>query len=258
MQSRARKFRLIAVSSAVMIAFTLLAPIAPGSAQSPPRKILTGWIPYYAMKTALPSAVANGDLIKEVMPFWYTLKSETKITDLYTPSNPNVPMNVPLTTMRDSGFQIIPTITDGTGKLALAKLLSVASTRTQVVNAITNLVVANNFDGIDLDFEGFAFSDGTASWPATRISWDAFILQLSTSLHGLGKLLSVTTPVLFDPATGKKGYYVYDWATISPLIDRLRIMTYDYSTSSPGPIGPITWAEQSISYAVSVVAASKV
>lgn len=258
MQSRARKFRLIAVSSALMIAFTLLAPIAPSSAQSPPRKILTGWIPYYAMKTALPSAVANGDLIKEVMPFWYTLKSETKITDLYTPSNPNVPMNVPLTTMRDSGFQIIPTITDGTGKLALAKLLSVATTRTQVVNTITNLVVANNFDGIDLDFEGFAFSDGTASWPATRISWDAFILQLSTSLHGLGKLLSVTTPVLFDPATGKKGYYVYDWATISPLIDRLRIMTYDYSTSSPGPIGPITWAEQSISYAVSVVAASKV
>jgi len=258
MQSRVRALRLTAVSAALTIASALLFPISPSLAQSPPRKILTGWIPYYAMKTALPSAVANGDLIREVMPFWYTLKSETKITDLYTPSNPNVPINVPLTTMRDSGFQIIPTITDGTGKLALAKLLSVASTRTQVVNTITNLVVANNFDGIDLDFEGFAFSDGTASWPATRISWDAFILQLSTSLHGLGKMLSVTTPVLFDPTTGKKGYYVYDWASISPMIDRLRIMTYDYSTSSPGPIGPITWAEQSISYAVSVVAASKV
>lgn len=258
MQSRARSLRTVAVSAALFVAVSLLIPISHGVAQSPPRKILTGWIPYYAMKTALPSAVANGDLVKEVMPFWYTLKSETKITDLYTPSNPNVPMNVPLTTMRDSGFQIIPTITDGTSKLALANLLSVASTRTQVVNTITNLVVANNFDGIDLDFEGFAFSDGTASWPATRISWDAFILQLSNSLHGLGKLLSVTTPVLFDPATGKKGYYVYDWATISPMIDRLRIMAYDYSTSSPGPIGPITWAEQSVSYAVSVVAASKV
>ena len=258
MQSRARTFRITAISAALMIALTLFAPIDPASAQSPPRKILTGWIPYYAMKTALPSAVANGDLIKEVMPFWYTLKSETKITDLYTPSNPSVPMNVPLSTMRDSGFQIIPTITDGTGKLVLAKLLSVAATRTQVVNTITNLVVTNNFDGIDLDFEGFAFSDGSTSWPATRISWDAFILELSTALHGLGKVLSVTTPVLFDPATGKRGYYVYDWATISPMIDRLRIMTYDYSTSSPGPIGPITWAEKSISYAVSVVAASKV
>jgi len=250
--------RITAVSAALMIAMTALSPISQGLAQSPPRKILTGWIPYYGMKTALPSAVANGDLIKEVMPFWYTLKSETKITDLYTPSNPSVPMSVPLTTMRDSGFQIIPTITDGTDKLVLAKLLSVPTTRTQVVKTITNLVVANNFDGIDLDFEGFAFSDPISSWPATQVNWDAFIQELSTSLHGLGKLLSVTTPVLFDPATGKKGYYVYDWTSISPMIDRLRIMTYDYSIISPGPIGPITWAEQSISYAVSVVPASKV
>lgn len=258
MRSSARFFRLSAISAALMIAITALVPISPGLAQSPPRKILTGWIPYYGMKTALPAAVANGDLIKEVMPFWYTLKSETKITDLYTPSNPGVPMSTPLTTMRDSGFQIIPTITDGTSTLVLAKLLSVPTTRTQVVSAITNLVTANNFDGIDLDFEGFAFSDGTASWPATRVAWDAFILELSTSLHTLGKLLSVTTPVLFDPATGKKGYYVYDWPTISPMIDRLRIMTYDYSTTSPGPIGPIVWAEQAVSYAVTVVAASKV
>ena len=258
MPSSTRFARLSAVSVALMMAITALAPISPGLAQSPPRKILTGWIPYYGMKTALPAAVANGDLIKEVMPFWYTLKSEIKITDLYTPSNPGVPISTPLTTMRDSGFAIIPTITDGTDKLVLAKLLSVPKTRTQVVNTITNLVVANNFDGIDLDFEGFAFSDGTASWPATKVNWDAFILELSKSLHSLDKLLSVTTPVLFDPTTGKKGYYVYDWATISPMIDRLRIMTYDYSITSPGPIGPITWAEQAISYAVTVVAASKV
>ncbi len=250
--------RLIAIASALVISLSVLFPISNALAQSPPRKILTGWIPYYSMKTALPSAVANGDLIKEVMPFWYTLKSETKITDLYTPSNPAVPMTTPLTTMRDSGFTILPTITDGTDKLVLAKLLSASATRTQVVKTITNLVVTNNFDGIDLDFEGFAFSDGTASWPATRVNWVAFIQELSTSLHSFGKLLSVTTPVLFDPATGKKGYYVYDWASISLMIDRLRIMTYDYSTTSPGPIGPITWAEQSISYAVSVVPASKV
>ena len=34
-----------------------------------PRKILTGWIPYYGMSTSLPTAVANADLINEVMPF---------------------------------------------------------------------------------------------------------------------------------------------------------------------------------------------
>lgn len=210
------------------------------------------------MATALPAAVDNGDLIKEVMPFWYTLKSESKITDLYTPANPSVPMAIPLATMRDSGFTIIPTITDGTTKLVLAKLLADQVTRTQIVKTITDLVMANNFDGIDLDFEGFAFVDGTASWPTTRPNWVALVQELSTSLHSQGKLLSITTPVLFNPATGKKGYTVYDWASIAPMIDRLRIMTYDYSTSSPGPIGPITWVEQAVQYAVMVVPASKI
>lgn len=251
--------RIAAVSTAVLLSLALIATTTPtNAAQSPPRKIFTGWIPYYSMKTALPSAVANGDLIREVMPFWYTLKSETKITDLYTPANPSVPISVPLTTMRDSGFSIIPTITDGTNKLVLAKLLADPVTRTKVVKTITTLVVTNNFDGIDLDFEGFAFSDGTASWPTTRPNWVAFVREMSTSLHKLDKILSITTPVLFDPTSGKKGYYVFDWASIAPLIDRLRIMTYDYSTSSPGPIGPLTWAELSIKYAVSVIPASKI
>ncbi|MCX6430054.1 MAG: glycosyl hydrolase family 18 protein, partial [Actinobacteria bacterium] len=228
------------------------------SADPPVRKILTGWIPYYSMDTSMASAVTNGDLIREVMPFWYTLKSESKITDLYTPANPSIPISTPLTTMRDSGFLVLPTITDGTAKSVLAGILRSPTTRSKLVSTITTLVVSNNFDGIDLDFEGFAFVDGTASWNSTRPDWVFFINELSISLHALGKILSVTTPVLFDPASGKKGYYVFDWASIAPAIDRLRIMTYDYSTSSPGPIGPLPWIEQSLQYAVSVVPASKI
>ena len=233
-------------------------PASSGADDLVARKIYTGWIPYYAMKTALPAAVANGDLIKEVMPFWYTLKSESVITDLYTPANPSVPMANPLASMRDSGFAIIPTITDGTSKLALAKIIANSKTRTTLVATITKLVVTNNFHGIDLDFEGFAFVDGNATWPSTQPNWVAFVKELSDSLHQQEKLLSVTTPVLFDPLSGKKGYYLYDWATIAPMIDRLRIMTYDYSTASPGPIGPLSWAEKSVQYAVSVVPASKI
>ncbi|MTB15806.1 MAG: hypothetical protein F2927_03410, partial [Actinobacteria bacterium] len=143
-------------------------PASSGADDLVARKIYTGWIPYYAMKTALPAAVANGDLIKEVMPFWYTLKSESVITDLYTPANPSVPMANPLASMRDSGFAIIPTITDGTSKLALAKIIANSKTRTTLVATITKLVVTNNFHGIDLDFEGFAFVDGNATWPSTQ------------------------------------------------------------------------------------------
>ncbi|MSW39722.1 MAG: hypothetical protein F2844_01285, partial [Actinobacteria bacterium] len=53
-------------------------------------------------------------------------------------------------------------------------------------------------------------------------------------------------------------YYVYAWAAIAPHIDRLRIMTYDYSVARPGPIGPLAWTEKTVKYAVSIMPASKV
>jgi spore germination protein YaaH len=246
--------------AAIVAIFALSA--TPAIADNPqPRKIYSGWIPYYSMKTSLPAALNNIDLIREAMPFWYTIKyngSKVTITDLYTPANPSVPIATPLATMRSAGLTIIPTITDGTDKLVLSNLLSTDKGRADAVKAITDLVAANNFDGIDLDFENFAFVDGNTSWDKTKPFWIAFVKALSSSLHASGKLLSITTPYLLDPASGKKGYYVYAWAEIAPVIDRLRIMTYDYSVAKPGPIGPLSWTESTLKYAVSIMPASKV
>ncbi len=240
-----------------------LAPLSPSQADNPPRKILTGWIPYYSIKTSLPAAINNADLIKEVMPFWYTLKfngktSSTVVTDLYTPANPSIPMAQTVGALRNAGFSLIPTITDGTDKGVLAGLLAKPASRTQIVQAITTMVVTNNFDGIDLDFEGFAFVDGNATWNKTAPLWTAFVKELSVALHAQKKILSVSTPYVLDPSGTQKGYYVYAWAAIASSIDRLRIMTYDYSVAKVGPLGPITWTERTLQYAVSVMPASKV
>jgi len=237
------------------------APIS--TADNPPRKIMTGWVPYYSMKTALPDVLNNIDLIKEVMPFWYTLKFDGKakvavVTDLYAPANPSVPISEPLNAMRNAGLSIIPTITDGTDKLVLAGLLKNPASRTQIVSAIMNLVRTNNYDGIDLDFEGFAFVDGNATWASTAPSWVAFVKELSVALRAEKKILSVSTPYVLNPNDAQKGYFVYAWAAIASSIDKLRIMTYDYSVSKVGPLGPITWAERTVQYAVSIMPASKV
>ena len=248
---------------AVATLFLSLISTPIGAADNPPRKIMTGWVPYYSMKTALPDVLNNIDLIKEVMPFWYTLKFDGKakaavVTDLYAPANPSVPISEPLTAMRNAGLSIIPTITDGTDKLVLAGLLKNPTSRTQVVSAIMNLVRANNYDGIDIDFEGFAFVDGNSTWTSTAPSWVAFIKELSIALRAEKKLLSVSTPYVLNPNEAQKGYFVYAWAAIASSIDKLRIMTYDYSVSKVGPMGPITWAERTVQYAVSVMPASKV
>jgi spore germination protein YaaH/5-hydroxyisourate hydrolase-like protein (transthyretin family) len=241
---------------------TLFLP-ATQAEENVPRKILTGWIPYYSMKTALPDVLNNADLIKEVMPFWYTLKYNGKtkapeILDLYGPANPSVPISEPLNALRNANFEIIPTITDGTSEGVLAGLLKSPTSRTQVVNVIMNLVRTNNYDGIDLDFEGFAFVDKNTTWKATAPLWTAFVKELSVALHAEEKLLSVSTPYVLNPADKQKGYYVYVWDAIASSIDKLRIMTYDYSVAKVGPLGPITWAERTVQYAISIMPASKV
>ena len=259
----------------------------------PPRKILSGWIPYYSVKTVLPlvrklptaqAPVAgqpavcdasqygptenqaiessylftNKDLMKEVMPFWYSLKSPTVIRDDYATGNPSWPIEDTVCLMRRAGLQVIPTMTDGTDKLVLSGYLANATTRTTLVKTITDLVMKNGFDGIDLDYEGFAFVDGNDTWSKTAPRWVAFIKELSTALHANKKLLSVSTPYLYDPKEKQKGYFVYAWADIASSIDRLRIMTYDYSVAKPGPMGPLAWTEKTIVYALSVMSASKI
>ena len=257
----ARRKLISVVAVATLFLPLISAPIS--AADNPPRKIMTGWVPYYSMKTALPDVLNNIDLIKEVMPFWYTLKFDGKakaavVTDLYAPANPSVPISEPLNAMRNAGLSIIPTITDGTSKLVLAGLLKNPTSRTQVVTAIMNLVRTNNYDGIDIDFEGFAFVDGNTTWTSTAPSWVAFIKELSIALRAEKKLLSVSTPYVLNPNETQKGYFVYAWAAIASSIDKLRIMTYDYSVSKVGPIGPITWTERTVQYAVSIMPASKV
>jgi len=251
----------------ILLAFLLFAAplqnIESAEAANPPRKILTGWLPYYSMKTYLPAVLSNADLIKEIMPFWYTLKYDGKtkkavITDVYKPANPSVPITEPLTALRNAGMTIIPTISDGTDKLVLANLLAKPVSRKQVVDAIVATVASQNYDGIDLDFEGFAFIDPNTTWKTTAPNWVLFVKELSAALHAQNKILSITTPYLFNPAEAQKGYFVYAWAQIAPFIDRLRIMTYDYSTSRPGPIGPIAWTEKTVKYAISIMPASKV
>ena len=258
------KSNLAQAATAVALTITLVGAILPMSVANAeeeklPRKVLTGWMPYYSVKNSMVSILANKDLMSEVSPFWYSLTSATAIKDQYTSAKLTIPMKTQLDLLRANGLKIIPAITDGTKKLFLAGLLAKPSTRSQVVNTITKLVLTNNYDGIDLDLEGFAFSDGTSSWAKTSPNWVLFIKELSELLHANGKILSMTTPVVFDPVTKRKGsYWVYNWPETAPYIDRLRIMTYDYSISKPGPIGPLEWTEATVAYAATLMPPSKI
>ena len=231
------------------------------------RKIFSGWMTDYSTYgdttkgqiQAMDYVVANAEMFGQILPFWYSITSATTIKDKYVTQN-SIDKAIPVTTLQSLGIKVLPTITDSTKEGELSKILGNDGSRTSLIKTITDLVLLNKFDGIDLNFEGFAYVDKIATWPTIQSRWVKFVSELSASLHAQNKLLSVTTPYLLDPATGKKGYYHYAWPEISSYIDRLNIMFYDYHKydTKPGPIGPISWFEPSLIYALKTVAPYKI
>ena len=251
--------RRIVVGAAALGAAAMLGALVPVPAEagtSPtPRKLVTGW-GYFSSTTssALTSLQDNAALYSDISPFWYSAtwngSSSAIAPASYAANRASV-----LPMIKATGVAVLPTITDGMAAHRMAAVLAGTTTRTALVNQIVATVLAESYDGIDLDFEGFAFSDGSSTWASTRPNWVAFVKQLSAGLHAKGKLLSITTPPLYTPTTG---YWVYDWRSIGAYVDRLRIMTYDYSTSKAGPISPFAWVSKVVAFAVTQVPSGKI
>lgn len=260
-----RRVLIVLISCAVLVG-ALLVP--PAQANRDPR-ILSGWIPYWMSSPARPagvnSTVANADLFVDVSPFWYSAMRQPGggVRVVTNPNFSNASSNIAwaMGQLRQTGVPIIPAIADATGKGRMAATLADPGLRAQHVQQLVDLVLSNNYDGIDLDYETFAFSDGSATWAATQPNWTAFVQELGTALQAQRKQLIVTVP---PPCTirgvcgPRSGYWVYNVTGIAPFVDRIRIMAYDYSVSVPGPIAPITWVRSIVQYMASAVPADKV
>src|SRR5262249_52473674 len=114
--------------------------------------------------------------------------------------------------------------------------------------AITAFADEIHADGIDIDYEQFAYGDGPATWATTSPNWVTFVRELGEALHADGRTLTVSIPPVYDPAVtgGDSGYWVYAPGEIAPFVDSIRIMAYDYSVDAPGPIAPLAWVTQAV------------
>lgn len=254
--------------TAFAIAMLLGLSLTPAAfADSPPSRILSGWIPYWMSSQGKPqginTATANGDLFVDVSPFWYsaTKGGPNGVKVGFNSNFGNAAANSvwALDQLRAAGIPVIPAIADASGKNTMANLLADPARRSAHVAEIVNIVMSNNYDGIDLDYETFAFSDGSASWDKTQPNWTAFVTELGTALKAQGKQLVVTIPPpcsMSSNCSARTGYYVYNMIGIAPFVDRIRIMAYDYSLS--GPLAPYNWVRAIVAYSASVVDPAKI
>jgi spore germination protein YaaH len=227
----------------------------PAEAATKPRRIVAGWMPYWAAADAMQSVADNTDLYSEINGFWHSATGTASISDLA----PDAQRASAVAQAHAAHLKVYGTVVDGTGTGSMALILRSPTRRLAHVRALVNLAIANEYDGIDLDYEGFAFHDKRATWDTTRPAWVTFVRQLGSALHKHGRKLAVSTPVIYDSTrTDSSGYWVYDWHGIAPYVDRLRVMAYDFSVSHPGPIAPIAWVNSVIRFAVTQVPPSRV
>ena len=241
----------------VMLAGVLVSsPVsAPAAGRLMPMRILSGWSPYWNPDSGPAAIRAMGPLASSVSSFSYSVLGATSIgrrvsLDKYGKMR---------AAARAARIPFVPSLADATGKLKMQAILADPTTRAAHVNALVTLAVSRGFDGLDLDYEGFAFSDGSATWSTTKPLWTQFIIELAAAMHAEAKLLFVTVPPTYNNNQIRgSGYWVYNLPGIAPHVDRIRIMAYDYSTGRMGPNAPLSWTQKIINYIDANLPPSKV
>ncbi len=244
-----RQYRARRTFAALIVGAALTAAVVYATRADDPPPLenipISGWAPYWVVSDATASVAAHGAVLHEISPFWYsaTGASAITVTGNVEPST----LQALIDTARATGTRVIPSITDGLGKGGMARLLANPVERALHVQTIVELATRQGFDGIDLDYEGFAFVDDYSTWETTRPNWVAFVTELATELHSRGKLLTVSVPAIYDTKRNSdSGVWVYDYAAMGDVVDRIRIMGYDYSFAEPGPIAPLGWLRTAI------------
>jgi HAD superfamily hydrolase (TIGR01509 family) len=228
----------VAIGAAVVGGGDGVPPRAPGPLD------VQAWTPYWAIDDALPELDARADTLHALSPFWYRATGADSID--VEPNTPSAQAAQFIATARRRGVPIVASIRDGTKAGVMAGLLADPAQRARHVEALATFAATNRWAGLDIDYEQFAFADGRDTWATTRPNWVAFVGELAKRLHADGRTLTVSVPPVFDAGkTDASGYWVYDYAAITPLVDTLRVMAYDYSVASgsPGPIAPLSWVD---------------
>jgi spore germination protein len=106
--------------------------------------------------------------------------------------------------------------------------------------------VAQDFDGVQIDFEAVARDDAGA--------FHDFLRALRLALPA-EKTLSIAVP-----ARTKTIADAWEYARIATIVDRMVIMAYDehWSTSSPGPVASPAWCTSVADFAKTAIPAGKI
>ncbi len=184
----------------------------------------------------------------EISPHSYTIERDGSLTV----NNP-VADAVLVDFTRLNGIRYLPTVSSGwENGGSILRILTDSKLRANHIDAIMKVARSPNVDGIDLDYENLP--------PEARGPYTSFVTVLAGMLHLEGKILSVTVPPKISNDDPCLICRYADYAALGAVADRFRVMGYEYhgKAGAPGPIAPIWWLRQVMSYTVTQVPRERV
>lgn len=243
--------RAILVAGGALAALATVVVLVVTRADDPPALqpviAVDGWAPYWALEDSSKEISRRAGSMREVSPFWFRAAGVDRIE-----SDPNASEKLTQKFLKKTkDAKVVPSIVDALAAGEMAAILADPATRLRHVQAIVAFAREGDFDGIDLNYEQFAFADRRDTWETTRPNWVSFVAELAEQLHSDGRTLTVTIPVVYDAdQTSNSGYWVYDYGAIVEHADLIRIMAYDYSVRDPGAIAPLEFVQRAIDGAI--------
>lgn len=247
----------LATVGAVAVATTDRSPSSQiGAAAVPPgalaplsdRRVVTGWIPYWDMAEGVAAVVERPSVFAEVSPFWYRATQTGAVRPMVDNEVPEGELIAAISELHAVGVAAYPSVKDdGFGGHQMAQLLSDSQKRGALVDDLVAMVQRTGADGVEIDFEGMNFGGTGRERTAIKRLYPQFLGQLQQRLHAQEKLLAVALP---PRRSATDDYWeVIDYDAIARVVDRARVMTYDYSTDRPGPVAPFAWTKAVAEYA---------
>ena len=225
-----------------LLVVLLVVPFSIYAQDETPSWCVSVWYPSSDVTGGLESIAANGDILGVIHPFWYSQRPDGTLQVAEGAEDP-----VLLEAWGAAGLKIIPSIAG-----SVWEMIAEPQIRAYHIDQIMQLVERMDYDGIDIDYESFPLF--------TRDDFSTFIEELSSRLHENGKLLTIAVHAKTSDAGEWESAEAQDWTRVTPAVDVLTIMTYDYTNRNepPGPISPTSWVRDVLMYAESITDLSKV
>jgi spore germination protein len=244
--------RIVVLAVVVAVLFSHATRHSAGEASAaapPPHRTLTAWLATWDNGAGYRQVLAHASEFRLASPYWFSTTANPGI--IAGTSNP-----VWVRALHAKGIKVVPTVgSDWSPDRAQHVFTSPALTR-EHVTALVRLVNSNGFDGIDLDYEGFAWPSTVAQTRTIRHAFAGFVTQLCAQLHDASKLCSIT----LGPVTADGPRIVSNYHAIGRAADLVRLMCYDLHGpwSKPGPVSTTAWTDRVLTYAVSQIPRTKV